>query len=130
MTCKKEEECFSAPDLFENTSGREKGSFLFMYRYLSKSHWMRCVGSLERGDCLCFRVSISKMITELLTPRCGTIVRLTRIKGHDQTSERGHREVKTSDQNVSQILSSSSVHCLPFVCLFIYWIRKKSGDEQ
>lgn len=130
MTCKKEEECFSAPDLVENTSGRERGSFLFMYRYLSKSHWMRCVGSLERGDCLCIRVSISKVITELLTPRCGTIEQLTRIKGHDQTSERGHQKIKTSDQNVSQILSSSSVHCLPFVCLFIYWIWKNSGDEQ
>lgn len=118
MTCKKEEECFSALDLVENTSGRERGSFLFMYRYLSKSHWMRCVGSLERGDWLCFRVSISKMITELLTPRCGTIEQLTRIKGHDQTSERGHQKIKHQIRTSARFFRlPPSIVCL---CLFIY----------
>lgn len=119
MTCKKEEECFSAPDLFENTSGRERRSFLLMYRYLSKSHWMRCVGSLERGDCFCSRFNlISRWLLNYWHQAVEQIEQLTRIKGQDQTSELGHQELKTSEQDVSQILSSSSVH---FVCLlFIY----------
>lgn len=99
MTCKKEEECFSAPDLVENTSGRERGSFLFMYRYLSKSHWMCCVGSLERGDCLCFRVSISKAM----------------IKHQSADTKRSKHQITTSARFFRL---PPSIVCLLFVYLF------------